>query len=149
MLHPAPTSRIDPTTARGELAESHPAAGANPAHVVLTFPNTNYRTHLLAAQPVTTPVGKRILGTIRVQARRVDTVHTGGRYVEPVYGRPRRVQGSVIAADTATRTIVIDAGFPIHCELTDARQRADDFQPGQFVSCDVLDGATFTPASTH
>ena len=28
---------------------------------------------------------------------------------------------------------------------TDPRQGASQFQPGQFVSCDVMDGATFTP----
>jgi len=73
-------------------------------------------------------------------------VGTGGRYVEPVYGRPRRVQGSVIAIDQANNAVVVDATIPIHCTPTDPRQKATDFQPGQFVSFDVLEGATFTPA---
>lgn len=149
MLHPAPTSRIDPTIARGELAELHPSSGDRPSHVVLTFPNTNYRLQLVAGAPISAELNKRILGVIRARARRVDVVNTGGRYVEPVYGRPRRVQGSVIACDIASRTIVVDAGMPIHCELTDARQSAEGFAPGQFVSFDVMDGATFQQAATR
>ena len=39
--------------------------------------------------------------------------------------------------------VVVDAGMPIHCRPTDARQKAGDFQPGDFVSFDVLRGATF------
>jgi hypothetical protein len=39
----------------------------------------------------------------------------------------------------------VDAGVPIHLTPTDARQAADQFTPGQLVSCDVMDGAAFTP----
>jgi hypothetical protein len=80
-----------------------------------------------------------------VQARRVDIVETGGKYVEPVYGRPRRVQGRVITTDPARRIIVVDAGMAIHLTLTDARQSPAQFNQGELVSCDVLDGATFKP----
>ena len=73
-------------------------------------------------------------------------MQTGGRYFEPVYGRPRRVQGSVIGIDASTNSVIVDATVPIHLSPTDARQKAADFQPGQFVTCDVLDGATFTQA---
>ena len=145
MIYPAPTSRIDPTTARGVLAENIPATATKPAMIKLTFPNTNYEMHLLPAGPATGQVGKRILGVVRAKARRVDVVQTGGRYVEPVYGRPRRVQGSVIAVNEGRRSIVVDAGVPIECELSDERQKAGDFSVGQFVSFDVLEGATFTP----
>ncbi len=39
----------------------------------------------------------------------------------------------------------MNAGVPMVCTLTDARQSASQFEPGQFVSFDVLDGATLTP----
>ncbi len=146
MITPSPTSKIDPALARGTLAEIVAATATKPEFVKIAFPNTSYEMHLLPTGPISTPVGKRILGTIRAKARRVDTVETGGRYVEPVYGHPRRVQGTVIAADAASNSILVDASIPIHCTLTDARQKAADFQPGQFVSFDVLDGTTFTPS---
>lgn len=143
MLHPAPTSRIAPTLARGELAEVVPPTATRPGHVVITFPNTSYQMHLVPAGTISTPVGKRIIGTIRATARRVDLVETGGKYVEPVYGRPRRVQGRVIGGDDHSRTLIVDAGMPIHCTMTDPRQIPSMFPEGSMVSFDVLDGATF------
>ena len=143
MIVPAPTSKIDPAVARGVLEEVVPETATAPAHVVVSFPNTSYRTHLLPAAPVSTEPGKRILGVIRCRARRIDKVTTGGRYLEPVYGRPRRVQGSVIAVQGDS--VVVDASVPVHVTPTDPRQKAADFQPGDFVSFDALDGATFTP----
>ncbi len=145
MLHPAPTSRIAPTLARGELADIIAPTATRPGHVVITFPNTNYRMHLIPTAPISTPVGKRIVGTIRATARRVDLVDTGGKFVEPVYGRPRRVQGSVLGGDDHSCTLIVDAGMPIHCTMTDPRQVPSQFATGAMVGFDVLDGATFTP----
>lgn len=144
MIEPSPTAKIDPRLVRGTLVKVVAATATKPGYAVLTVPNSNYEMHLLPTAPVRTPPGKRIMGTIRARARRIDVVQTGGRYVEPVYGRPRRVQGSVIAVEPDA--VVVDAGVPIHCEPMDPRQKPSDFQPGQLVSFDVLDGATFTPA---
>lgn len=147
MISPAPTSKIDPALARGVLVEVIAATATKPAFVKVSFPNTNYEMHLLPAGPITAQPGKRILGTIRAKARRIDVTETGGRFVEPVYGRPRRVQGTVVAIDTANNAVVVDASIPIHCTPTDPRQNATDFQPGQFVGFDVLEGATFTQST--
>ncbi len=130
--------------ARGVFEGAVPATATKPAMVTLTFLNTNYEMHLAPSGPIATPRGKRIIGFIRAKARRVDVVDTGGRYVEPVIGRPRRVQGSIIAINDGRRSIVVDAGVPIECELMDERQKASDFSVGQFVSFDVMEGATFT-----
>ncbi|MCB9845483.1 MAG: hypothetical protein H6811_05820 [Phycisphaeraceae bacterium] len=144
MINPAPTSRIDPALARGTLAEIGPAAAGVPAYVVLEFPNTSYRMHLKPTGTAPGPLGKRIIGTIRAQARRIDRVGSGGRYVEPVYGPPRRVQGAIIAiSDDA---LVVNAGVPIHCTPIERGQKVEDFEIGQFVSFDVLPGATFSPS---
>ena len=145
MLHPAPTSKNDPAQARGTLAEQGPAPATTPAYAVITFDNTSYRTHLVPTDEITSPVGKRIIGTIQARARRVDLVSTGGRYVEPVFGRPRRIQGAVLAHFEDTNTILVYAGMPIHCELTDTRQRPADFPLGEIVSFDTMAGASFTP----
>ena len=146
MIYPAPTNKLDPALARGVLAANVPASTKEAAHIVVTFINTNYEMHLVPTTPISTPIGKRLIGTITLQAKRIDTVGTGGQYIEPVYGRPRRVQGTVLR--TEKNALVIDAGVPIHATLTDARQTLDQFQPGQFVSFDAVAGATFTPAAS-
>lgn len=145
MIQPAPTSKIDPTLARGVFEGVIPATATKVSMVKLSFLNTNYAVHLVPAGTITTTPGKRILGMIRAKARRVDVVQTGGKYLEPVIGRPRRVQGRVIVANDGRRSIVVDAGIPIECELTDDRQKPGDFPEGTLVSFDVLEGATFTP----
>lgn len=143
MIHPAPTTPIAPGLARGTLKEAVPATATKPAHVRLGFANTSYVLYLLPTGPVKAQPGDKVFGTISARARRVDKVPSGGQFVEPVIGRPRRVQGRVVAKEADK--IVVDAGVPIHCSLTDGRQHAADFPIGDMVSFDVLDGASFTP----
>jgi hypothetical protein len=151
MIAPSPTSKIDATLARGTLAGIASATPAKPAFLTFATPGTSYALHLqfpgtalatLEARLAT--VSKRLIGTIHAQAKRIDVVQTGGQYVEPVMGRPRRVQGTVIAIKG--NEVVVDAGMPIHCTPTDPRQNASQFQVGQFVSFDVMDGARFEVA---
>ncbi len=144
MIEPSPTTKIASHLARGILQEVVPATATKPGYVVIHVPNTSYQFHLVPTTVPTSGLGKRIVGTIHASAKRVDTVGTGGRFVEPVFGRPRRVQGFVIATDPAANTITVDAGVPIICQLTDARQKPSDFIESQFVGFDVMDGATFT-----
>lgn len=146
MIYPAPTTRIDPTLARGVLEQIVEPTATRAGYIVVSYPNTSYQLHLIPGAPVTAEIGKRIIGKVRAAARRIDVVTTGGRYVEPVYGRPRRIQGSVIAVDAPSNTVVVDASVPVHVTPTDPRQNAGDFAVGAFVSFDALDGATFTQA---
>ncbi|MCC6427173.1 MAG: hypothetical protein IT435_10180 [Phycisphaerales bacterium] len=147
MIEPSPTTRIANHLARGTLKAIVPETATKPGYMVLRVPDTSYELHLVPATNILTPVGKRIVGIVRAKAKRVDTTETGGRFIEPVAGRPRRIQGFIIATDTAANTITVETGVPITCELTDARQQASDFTEGQFVGFDILDGATFTPES--
>lgn len=150
MLEPAPISAIDPHTARGTLVELHEPASGDAGSVTLSFPNLQYRTHLVlvgGAEHLRGRVGKRVEGRVRGSARRVDVVPGGGRFVDPVWGRPRRVQGRVVSIDAGSNSITVHAGLPIELKLTDARQRAAEFAEGDLVSCDVLRGATFEPSA--
>lgn len=144
MITPSPTTKIDPSLARGTLAGRLDATLTKPAMIKFAVPNTSYELHLLPVGEVHSNVGKRLIGIIKASARRVDVVGTGGQFVEPVFGRPRRVQGTVVAV--TADAIVVDAGVTIHLNLTDSRQNPALFAAGQLVSCDVLDGATFTSA---
>lgn len=146
------------SVARGVLEELVAASATKPAYVVFAVPNSSYKLHLRPvpdAAVIAPHPGKRLVGTITVQARRVDLVRTGGRLVEPVHGRPRRVHGTVIAHDAASRSITVNAGgaaavdslpLPIVLKLTDARNAPEQFPIGSLVACDVLDGGTFQPA---
>jgi hypothetical protein len=143
MITPSPTTALEVGIARGTLLEVVAETATRAAYIKFAVPNTNYELHLRPTGPIQTPPGKRLIGVIRAQARRIDVVETGGEYIEPVYGRPRRVQGTVLRTEGGA--IVVDAGAPIHCTPTDPRQKADQFSAGQFVSFDVLDGASFEP----
>lgn len=113
--------------------------------VTLAVADSDYRVHLVPTAPVTAEVGKRIRGVVRAQARRIDITQTGGRFIEPVYGRPRRIQGTIVAVDPGADTVTVQVhdGFPIVCK-TNGQQRAAEFKEGQFVGFDVAPGATFT-----
>lgn len=119
---------------------------ANDEQIVLGIPGTDYKLHLVPIGSVTPDPRGRVRGVIRAQAQRVDIVGTGGRFIEPVFGRPRRVQGRILSGDVAANTITLHAGAgPITVTLTDPRQTTGDFARGQLVGFDVLRGATFTP----
>jgi len=143
VITPSPTTKIDPTLTRGTLAAVLPETATRPAMLALAVPNTSYELHLRPQVEVGKAVGAKLIGTVSVQARRIDTVQSGGKFIEPVQGRPRRVQGRVVGVRGAA--VVIDAGVPVHCVPTDQRQTAESFEPGSMVACDVLDGATFSP----
>ncbi len=144
MITPSPTTRLDPGLARGILIETRAGDAIGTPQIVFGVLNTSYELHLVPAGEIKAGKGKRLVGTIAAQARRIDLVGTGGQFIEPVMGRPRRVQGTVIRAEGGA--VVVDAGIPIHCTPADPRQTADQFAPGQLVSFDVLDGATFREA---
>jgi len=139
MITPQPTTKIDEKLARGVLARVDESDGQQT--VTIAFPDTNYEIQLIVDGDIVCKTGKRIVGTVSARAKRIDVVDSGGRFIEPIYGRPRRVQGRVVAIEGDA--VVVDAGVIVHCTPTDARQNAADFEPGQLVCFDVLKGATF------
>lgn len=143
MIHPSPTTPVAIDTARGTLEQVVAPTATKSGYIVVSFPNTSYQTHLIPTGPVKAEVGKRIVGVVRGSTRRVDSVETGGRYVEPVFGRPRRVQGTVVATDGRANTITVNAGFPLVCVIGDDRQRAEQFAIGDMVTFDMPEAARF------
>ncbi|MBX9736420.1 MAG: hypothetical protein K2X32_05790 [Phycisphaerales bacterium] len=146
----------DPSIARGILREIVPASATKPGYIVFALNNSNYALHLRVPggeESLRERLGKRLIGTIRCEARRVDECSTGGRFVEPVVGRPRKVQGAVLGHVAGENALVLSAagasmvdsvGLPVIVKLTDARQKAAQFAIGTLVTMDVMDGATFT-----
>ncbi len=163
------STTVSPAAHDAALAVARPTLEAivadtatKPGYVVLGLPGSGYALHLRpvagaradGAGPLAGKVGKRVSGVMTVRSRRVDVVQTGGRFVEPLVGRPRRVQGTVLARDSAANTLTVNAAsaaavdgpsLPIVLALTDPRQRAEAFEIGALVGCDVHDGGTFEP----
>ena len=111
----------------------------------LTIPGTEYRIHLNNDSPLTD--GRRITGVITAQAKRIDKIRGGGAFLEPIEGRPRRVQGRVRAIDKSKQTVTVYTGAaPIVCK-TNGMQSADDFEIGEMVTLSVEPGAGFTLAT--
>jgi len=131
----APSSPTTPPVVSGVVDEVHDA------WIQIRIPDTDYRLRLVPAQGLSVKVGDKIDGVIRAQALRMDVIPAGGRYIEPVQGRPRRVQGRVVGGNVSLNEVYIKAG-PGVVVTPMAPQRASDFSIGQMVSFDVRDGAT-------
>lgn len=146
MLHPAPTTTVDPTLARGTVLDVFDADHARPARVVMGFPNTDYRIELEIKGDVgalRALKGQMVLGRMFVEARRIDTPQAGGRRFEPCIGRPTRILGTVLGVDPVANILVVNAGQPIALMVTAAGQRAQDLASVDFIVCDVKPGAWF------
>jgi len=113
--------------------------------VQLKVPGSDYRLRLVPLEGRSYAVGDKLSGVIRAQALRMDVIPAGGRYIEPVQGRPRRVQGRVIGGSVSANEVYVKAG-PSVVVTPMAPQRAGDFAIGQMVSFDVREGSTIEPA---
>ena len=138
------SATTQPHIVRATLLDHKPPAGGRPGLVVLGLPGTDYQLHLQCENPPTPDPFGRVEGRILLQTRRVDVVHTGGRYIEPVYGRPCRIQGSVLQADEAGHSLTVLCVVPFICRI-EPRQSPSDFKPGQLVGFAVYAGARFEP----
>jgi hypothetical protein len=102
-------ANVTPMPARGRIIENR--AG----RVIFNPLNTTYRLHLTASGAVDAPEGSRVEGIIRVSAKKLWTVATGGNFIEPIVGPIRAIQGRVSAADEGQ--IVLHCGAPILVQL--------------------------------
>lgn len=128
---------------RGRLIE------IDPERIVLAVAGTDYQVHLVldGELPSDVEVHDWISGVVRADAQRADLMKAGGRFIEPVYGRPRRIQGCIIGGDVSANIIVVDCGIKVHAKLMPL-QKAGDFATEQLVGFDIEAGATFTPATS-
>ena len=109
---------------------------------------TNYELHLAAPGNAGT-VGNLAEGYVRVTARKVWTVPSGGNFIAPIFGTPRTIQGRVRAVDE--RSIVVHAGVPVVVELPAAESGYDlangGIRVGAMVNIMVMPGARFEPVA--
>src|SRR5436305_9274332 len=99
---------LDAFLARGKIVGT--AAGL----VKFAPSNTNYVLHL-SAPDFTGPLNSLMDGVIRVQARKVYTVPSGGNFISPFFAPSRTIQGRVRALDGFA--MVVQAWTAIHGQL--------------------------------
>jgi len=115
--------------------------------LVLAVPNTDYRLHLYpgdAEAAAQLEPGKRVKGVIEGTALRMHPAKGGGRFIEPVWGHPRIVAGSVIDADEANHRVLVDLAVPMWMTAP-PEQDFSIIARGQLINFYVQSGVTFTP----
>jgi len=136
----AADTAANPAVARLRLVES------GEGYVDLAIPGTSYKLRLRPTGPITVEPGKRIKGIIRADVWKLDHVSGGGgSYIEPVYGKPRRVQGPVLGATPEGNGLIVNVhGCPIVGELPE-RWKASEIGRSFRVGLDVTGVPTFEP----
>ena len=113
--------------------------------VTLRMPGKNYRNCFQLPPNAPAPsVGQRITGTILAPAWKVDVVTAGGNYVEPLMGRPRRMQGAVVAIDGPRNQLTVEVGYPVIVQLPPSA-KATHFTVGSRIGWDNLEIPVFQP----
>jgi len=113
--------------------------------VIVGLPGTNYRLYLRPTAKVQPPANMRVKGMIRCPVWKVDFISAGGAFVEPVYGRPRRVQGRVITAIPELNAVAVDVWDTPIIGLLPERWQASEIASGTRVGLDVKPGSEFQP----
>ena len=117
--------------------------------LVLAVHHTEYKLHLVPAVPpgeITATVGSPIKGTIHARALRMHVARGGGRFIEPVWGAPRIVAGTVRALDEQQRRLLVDTGVPMWVEAPQD-QDVGTIREGELVNFYVESGTRFQPAA--
>jgi hypothetical protein len=93
--------------------------------------------------------GQLVDGTIRVSARKVWTVPSGGNFIAPIFGPPRTIQGRVRAMEGLT--MIVHAGTSMQVTLPIEESAFDlvsgPLAVGVLVNVTALPGATFELAA--
>ena len=113
--------------------------------VTLKTPDANYcNTFKFVGQPPV--VGTRVVGEVYACARKAEMVSLGGNYVEPLFGRPRRMQGMVLEQNVQRNELRVRTGYDVTVKLPE-NQPATEFPIGSHVGWDNGDWPEFRAAA--
>lgn len=116
-----------------------------PGAIRVAVEGTSYHLELACANSDGLATGRVAHGIVHGTAQRMHHARAGGTFIEPVDGAPRIVQGRVLATDTSTDRILINAVVPMWLTLP-ADQAASDFATGQLINFYIASGASFQKA---
>ena len=109
---------------------------------IFTIPGTQYRLHLVVEEDLEDRIGERVRGRIRGRSLRMHHSPAGGNFIEPLEGRPRIVQGTVMAVDPGAHEVLVDLVVPIRLEIPESQSTAL-FATGDMVNFYMEPGASF------
>ena len=109
---------------------------------IFTIPGTQYRLHLAVEEGLEECVGGRVRGRVHGRSLRMHHSPAGGNFIEPLEGRPRIVQGTVIAVDPGTHEVLVDLVVPIRLAIPESQSTAS-FATGDMVNFYMEPGASF------
>ncbi len=143
----APAASAAPSGPRAVSAARGKVLEARQGLIVFQPRGTNYELHLEMAGDYTGPVNKPVQGVIRVRARKVYTVPSGGNFIAPILGTPRTIQGRVVWLSPTQ--VVLQAGTPVLVDLPSETHAIDlgsgPIEEGAIVNVVSLPGAGFEP----
>jgi hypothetical protein len=117
--------------------------GIGEGTVTLRVAGMNYQnTFLMKGGAGGLQVGQRVQGRILAPAWKVDRVEMGGNYVEPLMGRPRRMQGTILSVNAAANELTVRVGYEVTVVLPE-KYRAGDFAVGERVGWDNVNVPVF------
>lgn len=132
------------TTTAADTSAIGKVISAAQGKVIFSPAGTNYEMHL-AAPAFSGPVGVPVRGVVRVKARKIYTVPSGGLFVEPIFGSPRNIQGRIVAVDS--KSMVIRAGQNVAVDFPDDETAFEmvngGLTVGTLVKVTCWPGATF------
>lgn len=132
------TSQMSPEIAEFKLLDLEAGVGT------FAVPGTGYRIMLTVPEDFDAPTGRRIRGRVRGHALRMHRTSAGGNFIEPLEGRPRIVQGTVLAVDPAADEVILDLVVPFRIAMAEG-QSAQEFATGEMVNFYMHPGASFAP----
>jgi hypothetical protein len=112
--------------------------------VTLAVPHSNYKNSFQLAGGSLPAPGQKVKGTIHAPAWKAEAVELGGNYVEPLYGRPRRMQGTILSVNAAANELTVQVGYEVTVKLPE-KYKAADYQVGSRIGWDNVEIPTFTP----
>ena len=127
-------------------------SAAGDAGVRFNPSGTNYDMHLTTVdgRPYAGRQDAAVRVIVRVKARKVLTVPSGGGFISPIFGPPKTIQGRVLFVDE--RVVVLKAGTVVHVELPGDDAAIDlnngVITVGMMLNAIVHPGATFELAAT-
>ena len=112
--------------------------------VRVAIPGSDYRLTLLSPAEQSAALrgreGRTILGCVQAKALRLHRAGGGGRFIEPLDGAPRIIQGQVKEVDGSGRRLLVEAAVPMWISLAAGDDPAG-FAVGDLVNCYVESGA--------
>ncbi|MSR69918.1 MAG: hypothetical protein EXS17_06185 [Phycisphaerales bacterium] len=129
------------------------ASSCADGRIIVSIPHTQYEIelNLLPNDPLRNDganavLGTHITGVVHARALKMHRATGGGVYIEPVQGRPRSVQGRILATDVVNNKVLAHVVIPMWVSVPQG-QAASDFSTGELVNFYVESGTSFTPTA--